>query len=336
MANSDPTKLKQTKSFGVPGIAMCVALVPDSSRVLFGSSDFQLYEVDCSAEKPAPTPFKGEAHQSYLTGVVVANNTAITCSYDGKLKWWNLESKELTRTVDAHQLWGRRVAVSPDGKFVASVSDDMLGKIWNAESGELLHTLADHKAKTPHDFPSMLFAVTFSPDGKVLATGDKVGHIALWDVASGKKISELEAPGFYTWDPKQRRHSIGGIRSLAFSADGKLLAAGGIGHIGNIDHLDGPSRYEVFEWQSNKKLYEVADKVKGLVEHLVFDPEGKWLLGSGGDNGGFVTFLKVENGQVWHQDKAPMHVHQSVMNAAADTLYTVGHNRIAVFEWKAS
>lgn len=336
MSNSDPTKLKLTKNFGIPGIAMCVARVPNSGRIVFGSSDFKLYEVDCAAEKPEPKAFTGEGHQSYVTGVALTEGGIVSSSYDGTLKWWNPESKEQTRSVNAHGLWVRRVVASPDGKLVASVADDMLGKIWNAQTGELMHTLADHKPLTPNDFPSMLFAAAFTPDGKVLATGDKVGHIALWDVSSGKKVGELEAAGLYTWDPKQRRHSIGGIRSLAFSPDGKLLVAGGIGHIGNIDHLDGPSRYEVFEWQTSKKAYEVADKVKGLVEHLAFEPTGQWMVGSGGDNAGFVSFLKTENGQIIHQDKAPMHIHQSVMNEAADTLYAVGHNRIAVFEWKAS
>lgn len=336
MANSDPTKLKMTKNFGIQGIALGVTRIPNTSRIIYGSSDFKLYEVDCTAEKPEPKAFNGEGHQSYVTGVTFSDGGIVSCSYDGKLMFWNPETKERTRSVDAHALWVRRVVASPDGKLVVSVADDMLGKVWNAQTGELLHTLSDHKPMTPNDFPSMLFAAAFTPDGKVLATGDKVGHIALWDVASGKKIGELEAPGLYTWDPKQRRHSIGGIRSLAFSPDGKLLVAGGIGHIGNIDHLDGPSRFEVFEWQTSKKVFEVADKVKGLVEHLAFDPEGKWLVGSGGDNAGFVTFLKTENGQVLHQDKAPMHIHQSVMNEAADTLYCVGHNRIAVFEWKAA
>lgn len=337
MASYDPSKLKVTKNIGLNSVAFCVARVPNSQRLFFGSSDFKVYELDLAAEKPEPKAFNGEGHQSYVTGLALAGNTLISASYDGRLMWWNTETKEAQRTVEAHQLWIRGVRLSPDGKRLISVADDMLGKIWNAETGELQHTLVDHKAMTPHNFPSMLFAAAFSPNGEWVATGDKVGHIAVWEVATGKKIGEVEAPGLYTWDPRQRRHSIGGIRSLCFSPDSKLLAAGGIGHIGNIDHLDGPARVEVFEWQTGKRTQEINDKqVKGLVQQIAFDPEGKWLLGAGGDNGGFATFYNLENGQQIHSEKFPMHVHQFALNESSDTLYAVGHHRVAVGEFKAA
>lgn len=337
MPTADPTKLKVTKNVGINSIALCVARVPNSQRLFFGSSDFKIYDVDLAAEKPEPKALTGDGHQSYVTGVALTNNTLISGSYDGRLLWWNTETRESTRAVDAHKMWIRRIALSPNGKLLASVADDMQGKIWNAETGDLMHTLADHKPLTPHDFPSMLFALAFSNDGSLLATGDKVGHVAIWEVATGKKVGEIEAPGLYTWDPKQRRHSIGGIRSLAFSADAKLLAAGGIGHIGNIDHLDGPARIEIFDWQSGKRVQEINDKqVKGLVQHLVFDREGKWILGAGGDSNGFASFYSLENGQQIHSEKFPMHVHQFDVNESQDAMYAVGHHRIAIGEFKTA
>jgi WD40 repeat protein len=181
----------------------------------------------------------------------------------------------------------------------------------------------------------MLYVCTTSADGTLLATADKVGHIALWEVATGKKVGEVEASGLYTWDPTQRRHSIGGIRSLAFSPDNRLIAAGGIGKIGNIDHLDGPSRLEVFDWQAGKRTHEIEDtKMKGLIERLAFHPAGDWLAAAGGDNGGFVNFYDLKDGKLLKQEKAPMHVHDFALNDAYDTLYTVGPNKIAVWEFK--
>ncbi len=334
---ADPTKLKSVKDVGLSSIALCVARVANSSRLIFGSSDFKLYEIDFAVEKPQPTVFGGEGHQSYVTGVVLpSSSVAVSGSYDGQLIWWDVEKREPTRSVKAHELWIRQLAISPDGKIIASVADDMQCKLWNAESGELLRQFTDHKPITPHNFPSMLFAVTFSPDGKFLATADKVGHVAIWEATSGTKVGAIEAPGLYTWDPKQRRHSIGGIRALAFSPDNSLLAAGGIGQIGNIDHLDAPARIEIFDWQKGERKHELNnDKFKALVEHLMFAPDGSWLLSAGGAGDGFIGFVNIETGKVIHQDKAPMHIHQLVLNDAADGLFAVGHHKIQAWDFKA-
>jgi len=197
------------------------------------------------------------------------------------------------RSLEAHAKWVRAVEASPDGKTVASVADDMVCRLWDAD-GKLLRELRGHAEQTPHHFPSMLYAAAWSADGKLVATGDKVGHVVVWDAATGQPVKTLEAPGMYTWDPSARRHSIGGVRSLAFSPDGALLAVGGMGKVGNIDHLEGKARVEVFDWQKGERAHEfVSDQFKGIVNRLAFHPAGDWLAGAGGANNGFLLFFDV-------------------------------------------
>lgn len=212
----------------------------------------------------------------------------------------------------------------------------MTCRLWNVETRELERTFSEHEKQTPHHYPSMLFAATFSPDGTLLATADKTGRIVIRAIESGDVVAQLDAPKMYTWDPRARRHSIGGIRSVAFSADGRLLAAGGIGRIGNIDHLGGPARVEVFDWQSGERLHELEDnKHKGLVERIEFHPNGRLLFTAGGDHNGFITVYDLENGKIAFQEKAPMHVHGHVLDAEWNSLYGVGHGRIAHWSQEA-
>ncbi len=333
MTEIDPRNLRIKKNVSLDGIFFCLARVPATERLYYGCSDFGVYELDLGLEKPEPQIFSGETHQSYVTGIALAGENLVSGSYDGRLIWWNRETRESVRDVTAHDKWIRSVVASPDGRLVASVADDMQCKIWNAESGELVFTLSDHNAETPHHYPSMLYTCGFSRDGNLLATADKVGHIVIWNVATGEKISDLEAPVMYTWDPRQRRHSIGGIRSVAFSNDQKLLAVGGIGTIGNIDHLGGPSRIEVFDWESRNRLHEISDdKYKGLVEQLAFSPDDSWFVSAGGDNSGFVSCYETATGKLIHQDKAPMHVHALEADDAFESFVTVGHGRIVSWE----
>jgi WD40 repeat protein len=335
MKAPSPDTLKQVKDVSRPVITLAIGRVPDSERAFLGSSDSKVYEVDFAAAKPEAKEAFG--HESgYVTGVAVALGGSLVVSggYDGKLVWFDAAGKKVVRTVDAHAKWIRKVLPSPDGKLVASIADDMVCKLWDTATGKVVHELRGHQQMTPHNFHSMLYAAAFSPDGYRLATGDKVGHVAVWDVESGKQLTACESPGMYTWDQVQRLHSIGGIRSLAFSPDGTRLAVGGMGKVGNIDHLEGKARLEVFGLNGNdpgkSEWVSESDKFKGLVTTLRFAPDGGWLVGAGGAGEGFLGFWDVAAKKVLRQEKVATHVHDFAMNEAGDTIYSVGHNRALV------
>jgi WD40 repeat protein len=333
MPSANPDKLKLARELARKEIVFALARQTGGSRLFFAGSDGKVYDADLSQDKPEPKEIG--THGGYVDGLALAGTTLVSGGYDGRLVWWDIDRAAQIRAVDAHPKWVRCVVATPDGKKVASVADDMVCRVWDADSGQLLHELRGHKEKTPNDFPSMLYACAVSPDGQHLATGDKVGHVVVWDLSSGKQLAAIETPEMYTWDPVQRRHSIGGIRALAFSPDGALLAVGGIGKIGNIDHLDGKARVEVFDWQKGERTHEFAnDKFKGLVEHLAFAPEGEWLLGAGGAQDGFLMFFDLKEKKAGRQEKVSVHLHDAVLNETGDTIYLAGHNKVLVYEMK--
>ena len=326
-------KVKVVKQLARPEIVFAAARRPGTSELYFGGSDFRVHAVDLGRDRPAPRELG--AHSSYVTGLAIAGGALVSGAYDGRLIWWDPSSGSQVRSVDAHAKWIRDVAASPDGRLIASVADDMVCRLWEAGTGALRAELRGHDEMTPHHFPSMLFALAFSGDGKHLATGDKVGRVNVWSVEDGRPLARIEAPTFYTWDPVQRRHSIGGIRALAFSPDGSRLAVGGIGPIGNIDHLDSKPRVEVFDWRRGKRIGEAQGEGRGLVERLVFHPRGDWLLGAGGYSEGFLLFCDPDGTKVLAQAKMPMYVHDLVLNDGLDGALAVGHHKLAAVAWPA-
>ena len=67
---------------------------------------------------------------------------------------------------------------SPDGKTIASGSADYTVRLWNAETGELMHTLTGHAYTVQ--------SVSFSPDGSIVASGSD--DIRIWDANTGAHI----------------------------------------------------------------------------------------------------------------------------------------------------
>src|SRR5437763_7433189 len=184
MSTPGPDTLRQVKDVSRPTATFAIALVPETERAFLGCQDFKVYEVDFAAAKPEPKELY--AHESYVTGVAAALGGRVVASggYDGKLAWWDAEDRRVVRTADAHAKWIRKVIASPDGTLVASVADDMVCKLWDAASGRLVRELRGHAERTPTHFPSMLYGLCFSADGRKLATADKVGKVVVWDAAT--------------------------------------------------------------------------------------------------------------------------------------------------------
>jgi len=320
-------KFKVAKELTREDIFLSLARVPNSEHVFLGSSNGSVYSLDCAAEKLEPVAMPG--HTSYVTGLALAGETLVSGSYDGQLIWWNPKTREQVRKFKAHDRWIRDVKSSPDGKLIASVADDMVCRLWDTNSAKLKHELRGHEPLTPTQFTSMLYTCEFSADGKLLATADRVGHIVVWDVATAKSIATMEAPELYTWDGKQRIRSIGGVRALAFSPDAKLLAAGGIDRVGNVDGLSAKARLELFRWEEKQNVATLKCEKNGLIEFLAF--RGDWLMALGGGEKGIMAFIDAAEKKIVLENEAPMHIHKIAFDEGCAKLFAAGHKKFAIF-----
>ena len=90
---------------------------------------------------------------------------------------------------------------SPDGLFIITASDDQTARIWNAESGEVLHILRAHTAAVN--------SVSWNPDGTLIATASSDFSIRIWDSQTGQQVDQLQGHtsviNSTTWSPDSTR-----------------------------------------------------------------------------------------------------------------------------------
>lgn len=327
-----PEKLNNLKSVKLEGDLLSVARVPGTQRLFVGSNLGKIYDLDMAAENPEPVVV--EAHVSYVSGLAVVGGHLISAGSDHRMIWWHLETHEQVRSVEAHEKWIRNLAVHPDGKTVASVGDDMVCRLWNAETGEMGRELRGHRALTQHHFRSKLFAVAFSADGQHVATSDQVGHTVIWDFSSGKEIATFEAPTFYEWDTTAEvfnDHSYGGVRAVAFSPDGKHLAVAGILNT-DAAITNGQALLQVFDWRAGSQTHEFKDGGNFFYENVQFHHEGQWLMATpGAGNGSNVNFFDLESNKLLKKIDA-LRMYDMVLNEQSDMLFAVSNGQVVKFE----
>jgi WD40 repeat protein len=153
----------------------------------------------------------------------------------------------------------KHVAVSPDGKTLASSCGYDTVYLWEAATGKPLREL---KLPKQHSADSL----AFSPDGGFLA----VGHdgVSLWRVATGEQLFRGEDG------------QCGVRRSLAFSPDGKALACAPYGCGGNGGWQ--ASVITLWEVPGGRELLRLRGHEKGIAG-FAFSPDGRALASVGED-----------------------------------------------------
>lgn len=169
----------------------------------------------------------------------------------GLLQLFELSSGHLEAESVAHLQGVKKVAVSRDGRLLASAGYDQTVALWDLPDLEP----TGERLRHPHD----VRAVDFSPDGRWLASGCQDGIVRLWRVAGGRLEAEL------------RGHK-GYVRALAFSPDGKLLAS--------VSYDDDAVRL----WDvAQRKACEAILKGAPRLDDLAFSSDGR-LLAAVGEN----------------------------------------------------
>jgi WD40 repeat protein/serine/threonine protein kinase len=162
-----------------------------------------------------------------------------------------------TRSPLSHLSAAHSVALSPDGKLLATGTQAGVVRIWQARTGTVLKEFKAHGAGA--------WTVAFSPDGRQLATGGFDGMIYLWDVETilQGKPDEDPKPSF-PLEPTQR------VWSVTFSPDGKYLASGS-GFTG-----DQKGALTVWDLRSHQELFKLTH-FTDTVTCVAFSPDGRQL-----------------------------------------------------------
>jgi WD40 repeat protein len=204
----------------------------------------------------------------------------------------------------AHDGWIRRVAVSNDGKLIATCGRDRFVRIWNA---------ADGKPVAKHEHSEDVFVVNFTPDGSRVVFGDTFGKIGLLDFKSAKIERQFDAS---TLHKLSRIQDVAGLRVLMFLDEGRTLVAAGC-QPKDGGFVEGGPAVLFFNIADDKLIREsrIGSEKDGFVHDLAWHPGG-WLMAatSGQPGNGKLMFLRPD-------EKEPFYTNTSMANCHSVALH---------------
>jgi hypothetical protein len=130
------------------------------------------------------------------------------------------ESEALVRTLEGHTSGVNSVAVTSDGRFAVSASQDKTLKVWDLGTGQAVRTLQVHA--------SSVTGVTVTSDGRIAVSASEDKTLKVWDLATGQTITALAT------------HAS--LMCCAVTPDAKTLLAG-----------DSEGALHILDWRNAKR-----------------------------------------------------------------------------------
>ncbi len=238
--------------------------------------------------------------ESAATSVVVNpdGQTFVSGERDGTIKFWDLKTGEVLRTLKGHPGEVESLAISSDGRILASGSSNYNFKdnnsnidikIWNLHTGELLHTLDESTDSSKY------MSVAISPDGQTLISSwNKV--IKIWNLSTGELLRTLKGESdiaaiavspvsqilvssddrtiklwnLATGELLRTFSGASGVKAIFISPDGQTL-------VSNTDR-------EIKLWNlQSGELLRTFNRYSGFVHSVAISPDGQTLASGTSD-----------------------------------------------------
>lgn len=224
-----------------------LAFSPDGKKLVTGSYDHSAKAWDLKELRELHT-FKG--HKGLVTSVLIEESSALMGGVDGTVRATVVPPVGASGpySVFQHKSWVNSLAAHAKVGLLASGSSDGTVCLFVGKDGKFLPMSLDGGA-------GEVRCVAFSPNGKLLAAGNRYHTVRVWDVASKKEIKTLAGHMSDVW-------------SIAFSPDGKTLAA--------VD-TDWKKPSTIKLWDTTTWKQRGALACPGEILSIAYSPTGDWL-----------------------------------------------------------
>ncbi|KIK45699.1 hypothetical protein CY34DRAFT_503186 [Suillus luteus UH-Slu-Lm8-n1] len=246
--------------------------LPGGQRIITCSLDGSLRVWNLKSGKQIGEDWRDGDSEVWSIALSPDGKKVVSGSEDGAVRLWDIDACKVVKKWMGHTNGVWSVCWSRDGRRVLSGSDDGTARQWEVESGET----TPEPIETGHE---AVFAVVFSPDTTLIATGGRDGpytgesiepSVKIWNAKTGKLVATLKG---HT-DP---------VQCLAWTKDGKTL-------------ISGSSDHSIRTWNTtNWKQTAVLDEHTNLVIGIAISPNDRILASVSTDK--TARLWNLENGQ---------------------------------------
>ena len=267
----DSVKVLPEKSLPEKANVYDIKYSPDGTHLAV-AGDFGIFFYD-TRKIEKPVKITGNTGSAWNIAFCPDKNILASASPNATIRLLDTNTGQLLRTLKGRihkedkKLWIWGVSYSPDGNTIISrhneVEDSTI-RVWDVDTGKLLHTLTGHTKQIRH--------IVFSPDGRIIAAGSEDKTLCMWNVATGKLLHTLSGHMHY-------------VNSVAFSPDGSTIAS-----------VSSDKTLRLWSVKTGQFLRTLKHKnERSFMSSVAYSPDGETIASY---DGFVITLWDVHTGQI--------------------------------------